>query len=198
GALHAMAGPFAAEDFEALVPADKRLSPEWVASLTARGEPERYSGTELRYIGVPIGGICCGQLYLGGDGRLWLWDIFHTNYSREKHDRRLDSMTLGGHYAHPVDPAAGENNPVRQGFVVRAGEAVRALDGSGFSNVEFRGEYPIGRVSYRDEQFPVTVDLEAFSPFIPLNAADSALPATVLRYTVRNTSSRPVGVTIAG
>jgi uncharacterized protein (DUF608 family) len=34
--------------------------------------------------------------------------------------------------------------------------------------------------------------MEAFSPFIPLNAKDSALPATLFYITVRNTSDEPV------
>ena len=40
--------------------------------------------------------------------------------------------------------------------------------------------------------------MEAFSPFVPLNTQDSSLPATVLRYTVKNTSSAKVEVRLAG
>ena len=72
-----MAGPFTREDFDHLVPADKKLSPDWVKSLFARGTPEVLRGSELRFVGMPIGGIGAGQLYLGGDGRLWHWDIFN-------------------------------------------------------------------------------------------------------------------------
>ena len=75
--MPAMAGPFTRADFDKLVPADKKLAPEWVKSLTDRGTPTVYRGDELKYIGMPIGGICAGQLYLGGDGRLWHWDIFN-------------------------------------------------------------------------------------------------------------------------
>ena len=74
-----MAGPFTRADFDQLVPAHKKLSPEWVASLTARGQRTTYRGTELEKIGMPVGGLCAGQLYLGGDGRLWHWDLFNEH-----------------------------------------------------------------------------------------------------------------------
>ena len=63
-----MAGPFTKADASRqLVPADKKLAAEWVASLTQRGEAEVFSGEQLKYIGMPVGGIGCGQLYLAGE-----------------------------------------------------------------------------------------------------------------------------------
>jgi len=44
----------------------------------------------------------------------------------------------------------------------------------------------------------VSVSLEAFSPFIPLDADESGLPATVMRFTVKNTSTAKVEVELAG
>ena len=152
---------------------------------------------------MPIGGIACGQLYLGGDGRLWLWHIFKTVYSREKyHDLRLDAMTLGGHYAYPDRVFARETRPVEQGVAIRVAARneihVRTLDANGFENVTFRGEYPIGRVSYEDDSLPISVQVEALSPFIPTNLADSSLPATVMSYKVKNTSNEEVDISLAG
>ena len=60
--LPAVAGPFEAKDFEKLIPADKKLSPDWIKSLFARGAPNGYRGAELDQIGMPVGGICAGQL----------------------------------------------------------------------------------------------------------------------------------------
>ena len=183
----ATAGPFTRADFEKLVPADKKLSPEWVKSLTARGERERYRGADLAKIGMPIGGICAGQLYLGGDGRLWHWDIFNKHVG-----------TGADHYAKPLKASS----PLDQGFVLRvtAGgkSEERVLDAAHWRDVSFIGEYPIGYVSYADAGCPARVSLEAFSPFIPLNTDDSSLPATVLEFTLKNTGAAAVEAELAG
>ena len=187
--LPVMAGPFASEDFEKLIPADKKLSAAWLRSLVERGEPEWFSGGELKHIGMPVGGICCGQVYLSGDGRLWHWDIFNQG---------IKTATNGPHYKKPMPTDSG----IGLGFALRtrsAGkEAVRTLDHSGFSDIRFRGAYPIGFVDYADDSCPVDVSLEAFSPFCPLEVDDSSLPLTVMRYTVQNTSATPVDVSLGG
>ena len=182
------AGKIADDHF---VPADKKLDPRWVKSLTAKGGPTWYFADDLKTIGMPIGGICAGQVYLTGDGRLAHWGVFNkhvnTGYGRTNYQ-------VGRVPAFPVD----------QGFAVRvrAGKGakaiVRSLDRSGFPGVRFCGEYPIGFVEYRDRSLPVEIRLEAFSPFIPLNADDSALPATVMQFTVANTSKAPAEVDLAG
>ena len=191
-----------------LIPADKKLSPQWVRSLSRRDAPAVSKGEELRFIGMPVGGIGCGQLYLAGDGRLWLWDIFKSNYTRESvRGMKLDLMTMNGHYTGPVDSGTGRYSirngaEVDQGFAIRVKQAgaeqVRTLDSLGFAEVAFRGEYPIGRVSYADPRSPVRVELEAFSPFIPLSSRDSALPATVFAFTVTNSSRATVEVDLMG
>lgn len=175
-----------------LIPPDKKLDPAWIKSLFERGQPEIYEGGELACIGMPIGGICTGQLYLGGDGRLWQWDIFNILYN---------SGCSGERYQRPPHP--DYHRPVEQGFAVSisaAGGPVQTcrVDRSGFSSVRFRGEYPIGTVEYTSPNVPVKVTLEAFSPFVPLNADESGTPATLLHMKLENTSSAPVEGTLTG
>ena len=62
-----------------LVPADKKLSQDAMQQLFERGRREVYSGEELDTIGMPIGGVATGQLYLRGDGTLGLWWIFNKH-----------------------------------------------------------------------------------------------------------------------
>jgi hypothetical protein len=72
---------------------------------------------------MPVGGICSGQVYLGGDGKLWHWDIFNKIYN---------SGTGGPHYSNPMKPTS----PFEQGFAVKIKHSnsiqVRPLDHTGW------------------------------------------------------------------
>ena len=99
-------------------------------------------------------------------------------------------------------PPKGEA-PVSQGFALEVRQPgkpaeVRTIDANGFPDITFRGEYPIARLSYRDQALPVQVDLEAFSPFIPLDLDSSSLPATIFSFQARNISDQPVEISLAG
>ena len=194
GRMPLMAGPFE-EDNEYLqtIPRDKKLAKAWVASLT-RGarRPSRPTPGHAN-IGMPVGGLFAGTVYVGGDGRLWLWDIFNRDQEGIQprtvsyRGERL-SPTSGANY---VEPALAES-PFEQGFAIRVGATWHRLDRTGFDRIAFDGRYPIGRVSYRAEGCPVRVELEAFSPFIPLEVDDSSLPAIAMSYTVTNESDADI------
>lgn len=171
-----------------LAAGEKHLAAQWVTSLFDRGQATIYRGKDLSFIGMPVGGITTGQLYLGGDGKLWHWDIFNQTKSTEQPG--------AAHYTNPL--VAPWNCSVDQSFTLRVADSDshvnRPVANEGFADISFRGEYPIGYVSYRDPTCPLAIELEAFSPFIPLNVADSSLPTTIMRFTITNVSrTRVVG-----
>jgi hypothetical protein len=182
------------------IPAGKKLDAAWVRGLFEKGERTWYDGDDLNTIGMPVGGICAGQVYLTGDGKLAYWDVFNQNVNTGFGQGCYDTGRT------PFDVCV--NSKIRPGNRVEQGVAIkvtadgetqtRALDRTGFPKVRFRGEYPIGYVRFADPAFPVQVELEAFAPFIPLNAADSALPAVLLRYTVKNTAGKTAEVELIG
>ena len=204
--LQVMAGPFVSDDFARLIPLDKKLDPAWVASLTARGEPQAYRGRDGRFIGMPVGGLFCGTVYLAGDGRLWLWDIFNRNQNGALGDAtasyRGQTLSAGGGAAYVEPGLADDHRVLEQGFSIAvrspAGTLERSLDATGFSDVAFVGQYPIGTVQYADPAVPLAIQLEAFSPFVPLNTADSSLPVTVLAFRLRSTATEPLEIELTG
>ena len=70
--LPVIAGPFESALNPGEIPIDKKLDASWIKSLFNRGAVTQYhaSKNELKFIGMPVGGIHTGTLYLGGDGRL--------------------------------------------------------------------------------------------------------------------------------
>jgi non-lysosomal glucosylceramidase len=174
------------------IPADKGLDGMSGMGLFTRGSPKVYTGDELTCIGMPVGGICAGQLYLRGDGTLAEWGIFNVDRPTGYGDNNYRTYT--------------PPSPVEQGFglaITPAGgrTAYRTLDRRGFSRIEFIGQYPIGTVRYRTAEGdaePVEVVLEAFSPFVPLDARQSATPGTILRFRVKNVSHKRVHAALGG
>jgi len=195
-----------------VIPADKTLSPEWERSLFERGAPRTYTGEALMNIGMPVGGITTGALvYLGGDGKLWNWDIFNRplngvmprmiQYKDRSWHQRPKGIEVwqGGNY---IDPIRDQPSPFEQGFALKViadgKEQIRPLDRRGWKNIIFTGAYPFGTVSYSDPDCPVEVILDAYSPFVPLDYDDSSYPATIMSYRVENTSSNKVEVEVGG
>ncbi|MDE2126197.1 MAG: hypothetical protein KGJ62_06380 [Armatimonadetes bacterium] len=204
-----MAGPFEAADFAALIPPEKKLHPDWVRALYARGEPTTYrlSRNELRYIGMPVGGLCCGTVYLGGDGRLWNWDVFNANpfgvipgtakwpgYNpRPGHMETVDAGSGAAYVAPHL-----EQSPFDQGFAIEVDGHLRRFEAGDWREITFQGQYPTGKVEYSAPDCPVTVKLNAWTPFIPLNTADSSLPVTVMEFAVTNHSAVATTVRVGG
>jgi len=167
---------FARQQAAHRISARKSLPRAWPADLLADKSSRVLEKDREANVAMPVCGIGTGQLYLLPDGRLETWDIFNehrfSGYGRDAYGRTVAK--------------AG----VAQGFsIIMAGEE-RPLTAVGFAKTRFRGRYPIGRVEYEDARYPIAVTLEAFSPFVPLDARSSALPATVFAITLKNKTGR--------
>jgi len=188
----------------------KKIDPVWVKSLYNRGTVTTYlkSRNELQYIGMPVGGINCGMLYAGGDGRLWLWDIFNETHegvetktikwSEDGKDLRDVKSRDGACYVEP----AKNIRPLDQGFAIKitsAGKSIiKKLEEADWDEISFEATYPVATVHYKDAALPVEIKLEIYSPFIALDEFNSGLPATVLSFNIKNTGTEKCMVSILG
>ncbi|MES2454884.1 MAG: GH116 family glycosyl hydrolase [Bacteroidota bacterium] len=206
---------FAAEYPIHNIPENKRLDTQWVKSLYKRGEQTAYykSKNEFKYLGMPVGGLHAGTVYVGGDGRLWLWQIYNETFEGDQEGiepktvswndgtslRKLRARD-GAAY---IEPAIANNKRILdQGFavkVVTGGKTfIKELKEEHWDEIVFKPAYPMATISYRSRNFPVAVTLKVYAPFIPLDAGNSALPTTILRLEVKNTTISNLAVSVLG
>ncbi len=146
-------------------------------SLTAvtMQTPRTYRGRNLEYVLMPIGGIGTGTVWLDGQGRLAVWQVFNNDTEE------------GLSHTH---------------FALRLGEEIYLLETAEHTEVpalpvvSYEGGYPIARIQYDTSHLPVELTLEAFNPLIPLDAFHSALPCAIFRWTVRNRSKSTVSLSL--
>jgi uncharacterized protein (DUF608 family) len=175
---------------------DKPRTPFTKAELFGLGPQRLFEGTALKEVAFPLGGVGTGTVSLGGRGNLRDWEIFNrpgkgvnlpfTFFALyfEQDGKKLTRVLEG-----PLEP------PFTTGF------GFRREDVPGLPRMEkarFKGEYPLAEVELSDSQVPLSITLEAFNPFIPLQPEDSGIPAAILRFRVKNLGPTPARVTIAG
>ena len=165
-----------------------------------------YEGSKGGEISFPLGGIGSGCIGLAGDGRLVDWEIFnrpnkgssngytHFAVKAERDGKVLDARVLQGDLQPPYTGS------------LRAGAGSTPF-GSGpprdhlsaaphFRTASFRGEFPLARLSLRDDAFPGAVTVTAFNPFIPLDEDDSSIPAAFFEVEVRNSEDVTLTYTV--
>ncbi|HZX07825.1 GH116 family glycosyl-hydrolase [Kribbella sp.] len=156
-----------------------------------------YTGRNLRRIALPLGGIGTGTVSLGGRGNLRDWEIvnrpakgFHPGTAffairTAAPDGTVTARAVEG----PLDLSEYEG---------AHGSGAQNHGLPRFREATFATAYPFGRLSLKDADVPVEVDLEAFNPFVPTDVAASSWPVAVLRFAVTNRTSEPLTVSLAG
>ena len=196
----AIAGPFLPGELVHNIPVDKKLDPQWVRSLFQRGSVSKYfkSKNELNFIGMPVGGINTGTVYLGGDGRLWLWDIFNSqqegidpksvDWGTELHVGKKVRSRDGSAYVQP----AKDIRPMEQGFAfkIQVGKQtyLKKMIADDWDEIVFEATYPMASIRYISKELPVEITANVYSPFIPLDEKSSGLPCTIYSFSIKNNS----------
>jgi len=158
--------------------------------------PRVYTGRQLAMLAYPLGGVGAGSISLGGRGQLRDWEIFN----------RPDKGRSPEYAFASVWARAGSRKPVAHVLESRIMPPYEGPDGLGSRNAPglsrlegatFTGEFPLAQIAFHDSRLPVSITLDAFSPFIPLEADDSGLPVAILRYRVHNPGHEQATVSIA-
>lgn len=145
----------------------------------------------------PLGGIGTGNVSVGARGELRDWELCNAP---------AKGNTLPYTFF-AVRCALPDREPMCKVLEARLnppfGEA-NGLDSAAVSGLprfqcsRMMAEYPLVRVELADPDIPLGICLEAFTPLLPLEAADSGIPAAVLRYHICNRTDTPAQVAVAG
>ena len=148
-------------------------------------------------LALPLGGIGTGNVSLGARGELRDWELFNAPAKGNILPNTFFSIrlqapnqppilrVLEGRLQPPFNLSHGYH-PSQNGGLPR------------FASSTFRGEYPFAQVELQDPDVPVRVNLEAFTPLIPLNPEDSGIPCASLTYSVTNLTDEPISMTLVG
>ncbi len=160
-------------------------------------DPQRTFSGQASEAAFLLGGIGTGNVSLGSRGELRDWEIFNrpgkgcnlpnTFFAIWAKEEGQDAI------AKVLESKINPPHSLSHGYHPATGAGLPRMQASSMC-----GEYPIVRVEFEDSDMPVQVSLEAYTPFIPLNANDSGIPGAVITYRVTNISDRSVDITLAG
>ena len=157
----------------------------------------RQFSSDASAVAFPLGGIGTGNVSLGARGDLRDWEIFNHPGKGTRLPNTFFAVWAQENQKEPVCKIL--EGPIAPPYVLSHGFHPHTAAGlPRLEKATFSGEYPFARISFEDPDLPVKIDLEAFTPLIPLEEEDSGLPCAIFTYQVKNTSSTEVRITIAG
>ncbi len=152
------------------------------------------SATALAF---PLGGIGTGNVSLGARGELRDWEIFNLPAK----GATLPLTFFAIRYQQDGEQPAVRvlEGPVQPPFTLSHGYHPMSAAGlPRFKGSSFRGQYPFAAIRFEDDSLPIAVDLEAYTPLLPLNPEDSGIPCAILTYNVTNRTEDAVDITLVG
>lgn len=149
---------------------------------------------DQRHVSMPIGGIGTGTIGIGGRGQLRDFELgnrpakgFRPGHAsfvlRAETERGAVARVLEG----PLDDADFDGD---------LGSPTANHGFPRFRESSFAAAYPFAVVTLRDPDMP-TVYLEAFNPLVPGQLDASSIPASVLRFRIRNDCDLPLHLSLA-
>ena len=161
-----------------------------------------YEGQYIEKIAMPVGGIGTGNISIGGNGQ-WK-DVEIMN--------KPAMGFYGAHYPKQApffmvftrNPQGIKKTRTLMGPIALADYA--GSEGSRtpshglprFESASFDAAYPFGTVNLEDADMPVSARARVFNPFVPGDADASGIPIAIIRYEIRNKTSQPLTVSVAG
>ena len=151
--------------------------------------------------GAPLGGLGTGFIELRPDGCFHEWQIFNSGPWAQNARSTTAPASTGPQYLRFLLRTHSKSDPVPQ--IRRL--YLRSDEGDNYTlpyvqdieSIDYQASFPITHLRYNDATIPVRVSALVFSPFMPGNERDSATPGFHLAFTLENTSSVEIEVSLS-
>jgi len=161
-----------------------------------KSNTKTYTDKQQAYRGL-LGGIGTGNISLDASGRMCDFEIMNQPNKNLKIPHTFFSMwsQIGEENSKAVVLEATPTGMSTKALGHPPGE-VYGLPHMDNSTVETK--YPFYEYEFKKKNMPLKVELEAYTPFIPLDAKNSGIPAFTMTYKVTNNSSEAAKVAVCG
>lgn len=147
------------------------------------------------FAAFPLGGLGTGSVTLHASGALEDAEIFNRPALGNK--LPYSFFALHARWGEKNDTRVLEARRAPDFFQARGYHPHRVMGLPRFESSAMTVRFPFAHIDFQQDGLPLSVSLDAFTPFIPLQADDSGIPAILFRYTLTNTSSEPVTALLA-
>ena len=155
----------------------------------------RYTGSRLNRVAFPIGGTGAGMFCIEGAGAISHMSIKNQHEFNHEPSCYAALCVLGETTDKNI--ARVVEGPVPTWKYFGKAHAGNGLGGKTYGLPRFRecgfsSRFPFAKIDLKDTSVPVTVSIDAWSPFTPPDADASGLPIGAIEYTFTNPTDKPL------
>lgn len=151
--------------------------------------------SETRFL---LGGIGTGNISVNSRGKFLDWEVFNWPSKNTKFPLSFFALRVENEEMEEAKAKILESRlhpPYTSSHGYLQAELVNLPR---MEDATMKCEYPYAEVDFTDSELPVSVSMEAFTPFIPLNTDDSSIPCAIIRYKVKNHAKCATHVSLVG
>jgi len=164
----------------------------------------------VEYSGTPLGGLGTGSVEIRGDGHFHDWQIMNNKpwgngpATAEMEDEGLFFGIVAHDGTRPRElmlnrPKWLDRDAYGSSEIFKWTLDPYHMPWMEFpSDISYDGRFPFANLGYEAKGYPIAATMEAFCPFIPLDAKNSGLPVIFMTFSLRNVSRRKQRVSLFG
>jgi len=178
-----------------------------VAEPKAGAEPSRvetFSQQARVRSGMALGGIGAGSIELRKDGKFYNWSIFNnlpkeTGPSLQLPEGRGEDAIGSNLFFKLRYEVEGEEPRIKllqlsdmmnEGAVLNLPATFPWMEA--VDQIQYAARFPFAKLTFNDAQMPFTIEMEAWSPFIPHDVKNSSLPIAYFDFSIISKTSKPL------